>query len=117
MKYLLYTTPDSQGATPPAPTPEQMAAMGAFVQEGFQNGTLIATGGLNPQVTRITSTGGTFSLTDGPFTEAKEAVVGFALIQVGSKEEAVELSKRFWRLVGDGQGIIQQIFEPGDMGA
>ena len=51
-------------------------------------------------------------MTDGPFAESKEAIVGFALIEVRSKEEAIELSKRFWQIVGDGEGEIQQVFGP-----
>lgn len=114
MKFLMTTTPDENGATPPPPSPEEFAAMGAFMEESFRNGTLIATGGLEPIVTRIVSKGGTFTLTDGPFTEAKEAVVGWALVDVGSKEEAIEMSKRFWRIVGDGSGIIQRSYDPNE---
>lgn len=112
MKYLMTTTPDVSGTTPPPPSPEEFAEMGAFMEEAFRSGTLIATGGLDPIVTRIESRDGTFTLTDGPFTEAKEAVVGWALVEVGSKEEAIELSKKFWRIVGDGAGIIQRSYEP-----
>ena len=51
-------------------------------------------------------------MTDGPFTEAKEAVAGFALVDVRSKEEAVELGRRFRQIVGDGTSVIQQVFGP-----
>nr|BFE86622.1 hypothetical protein GCM10020093_092230 [Planobispora longispora] len=54
-------------------------------------------------------------MTDGPYTEAKEVVVGFALIEVRTKEEAIELSKRFWQIVGDGKGVIHQVFGPEDL--
>lgn len=114
MKYLMTTLPDATGATPPPPSPEEFAAMGKFMEESFRNGTLIATGGLEPVVTRIESKGGQFTLTDGPFTEAKEAVVGWALVEVGSKEEAIELSKKFWKIVGDGTGIIQRSYDPNE---
>jgi hypothetical protein len=113
MKYFMKTEPDESGAITP-PTPEMMAAMGEYVQEGFRNGTLVATGALDPRTTRIQSSGGTISVTDGPFSEAKEAVVGWAIVEVKSKEEAIELSKRFWQIVGDGQGTIQRIFDPGE---
>jgi hypothetical protein len=113
MQYFLYTTPDPDVPQQP-PSPELMAEMGQFIAESFANGTLVATGSLDPQVTKITHHGGNFTLTDGPFTEAKEAVVGWAIVKVNSKEEAIELSKRFWRLVGDGTGVIQRIFEPGE---
>jgi len=113
MRYFLYTKPDP--ANPPAPpTPEMFAEMGKFVEEGFRNGTLVATGALDPIVTKIENAKGSFTLTDGPFTEAKELVVGWAIVSVESKEQAIELSKRFWGLVGDGTGIIQRIFDPGE---
>jgi hypothetical protein len=113
MQYFLYTTPDPDVPQAP-PTPELMAEMGQFIAESFANGTLVGTGSLDPHVTRIDHHAGNFTLTDGPFTEAKEAVVGWAIVKVNSKEEAIELSKRFWRLVGDGTGIIQRIYEPGE---
>jgi hypothetical protein len=114
MRYLLYTTPDPDVPAAP-PTPELFAEMAQLVDEGFKNGSLVATGAMDPQVTRIVHKQGSFTLTDGPFTEAKEAVVGWALVDVKTKEEAIALSKRFWRLVGDGTGIIQRVFDPGEM--
>jgi hypothetical protein len=113
MRYFMFTTPDPD-APPAAPTPELYEEMGKLVEESFKNGTLVATGSLDPQVTKIKHADGKFTLTDGPFTEAKEAVVGWAIVDVKSKDEAVELSKRFWRMVGDGTGIIQRIWDPGE---
>jgi hypothetical protein len=115
MRYFLQTTPDANGATPPPPSPELFAEMGKFIELGFSNGTLIATGSLDPHKTHISSTNGKITVTDGPFAEAKEAVVGWALVEVGSKEEAIELSKRFWKLVGDGSGVIQRVYGPEDL--
>lgn len=113
MRYFLYTTPDP--ANPPAPpSPEMFAEMGRFIEEGFRNGTLESTGALDPIVTRIENTKGSFTLTDGPFTEAKELVVGWAIVNVETKEQAIELSKRFWGIVGDGTGIIQHILDQGE---
>ena len=59
--------------------------MGKFIEEMTQAGVLLATGGLEPGGTRITSSGGKITVTDGPFTEAKEAIVGFALIEARSR--------------------------------
>jgi hypothetical protein len=113
MQYFLYTTPDETGPQTP-PSPELMAEMGNFIAEMFASGKLLSTGSLDPHVTKITHQRGNFTLTDGPFTEAKEAVVGWAIVDVASKEEAIELSKRFWGMVGDGSGIIQRIYGPGE---
>lgn len=110
MKYFMKTVGDASTGTP-----ELMAEISKFMEEGFRNGTLVATGALDPRTTRIQSSGGKITVTDGPYTEAKEAVVGWAIVEVGSKDEAIELSKRFWAIVGDGQGTIQRIFEPGEM--
>jgi hypothetical protein len=51
-------------------------------------------------------------MTDGPYAEAKETIVSFALLDVRTKEEAVELSRRFWAIVKDGEGDIRQVFGP-----
>ncbi|HEX4725509.1 MAG TPA: YciI family protein [Pseudonocardiaceae bacterium] len=88
--------------------------MGKFIEELSKQGVLLATGGLDPVGTRVTSSGGELTFTDGPFTEAKETIGGFALVEVRSKEEAIEITRRFWKIVGDGQGYIHQVFGPED---
>ena len=114
MKYFMRTTPEP-GETAAPPTPELFAEMGRFIEEGFKTGALVATGALDPRTTRLVSKNGTVTVTDGPYTEAKEAVVGWAIVNVGSREEAIEYSKRFWALVGDGSGTLQRIYDPGEM--
>jgi hypothetical protein len=106
MRFLLTTTGGDQ------PDKRLMAEMGRFVEELTKAGVLLATGGLDLQGTHFTSSGGEVTVTDGPFAEAKEAVVGFALIDVRSKEEAIELGKRFWKIVGEGEGDMRQVFGP-----
>jgi hypothetical protein len=113
MRFMLMTKADP--TAPMAPPDEKLfAEMGKFVEEMTKAGVLLATGGLEPGGTYIKNSGGEITVTDGPFTEAKEAVVGFALIEVRSREEAIELSKRFWKIVGDGAGELRQVFGPGD---
>ncbi|GAA2121116.1 YciI family protein [Actinomadura alba] len=113
MRFLMMTTED--GSTPATPPSERLQAeMGAFIAEMSKAGVLLATGGLEPQGIHIASKDGKVTVTDGPYSEAKEAVVGFALIEVRTREEAIELSKRFWQIVGDGQGVIKQVFGPED---
>ena len=113
MRFMMMTTDDSSSAGTP-PSPEMYAEMGKLIEEMSKAGVLLATGGLSPNPTRIKSSGGKITVTDGPFAEAKEAVVGFALVETKSKEEAVEFSKRFWQVVGDGEGRIYQVFGPED---
>jgi hypothetical protein len=112
MRFLMMTKGDEAAGGPP--DEKVIAEMGRFIEELTRAGVLLATGGLDPHATRITNSAGKITVTDGPFTEAKEAVVGFALVDVRSKEEAIELSKRFWTIVGDGEGVIQQVFGPED---
>ncbi|MBB5800955.1 hypothetical protein F4560_000723 [Saccharothrix ecbatanensis] len=107
MRYLMM-----QMATEHAPDERLFAEMGRFIEEMAASGLLLATGGLDAAGTRITSEGDEITVTDGPFTEAKEVVAGFALIEVRSKEEAVELGRRFRRIVGDGESRIHQVFGP-----
>ncbi|RKS72206.1 hypothetical protein BZB76_5027 [Actinomadura pelletieri DSM 43383] len=112
MRFMLMTTDDGSAAQ--NQDESMFVEMGKFIEEMSKAGVLLATGGLEPGGTRIVSSGGKVTVTDGPFAEAKETVVGFALIEVRSREEAIELSKRFWAIVGDGEGVIQQVFGPGD---
>jgi hypothetical protein len=95
------------------PSPENMAAMGKLIEEMTKAGVLVATEGCLPSSrgARVRITDGKFSVTDGPFTETKEVVGGFALFQVKSKEEAIEWTKRFLKLCGDGESEIREIFE------
>ncbi|WP_248965977.1 YciI family protein [Sphaerisporangium perillae] len=97
-----------------APDERVHVEMAAFVEEMMRAGVVLATGGLDPAGTHISASGGEITVTDGPFTEAKEAIVSFALVEVRSKEEAIEISRRFWKIVGDGEGDIQQVYGPED---
>jgi hypothetical protein len=83
--------------TPPQPL---MAAMGAFVGEGFKTGWLKETGGLKgtAESVRIRSKGGKLTTTDGPFAEAKEIVGGYAIVETKTKKEALDVAERFMEL-------------------
>ena len=95
------------------PTAEQMAEMGKFCEEAAKAGVLLATEGCLPSATgaRVRLSGGRLTVTDGPFTESKELIAGFALLEVKSKEEAIELTKRFLKLAGDGEAELRQVYE------
>jgi hypothetical protein len=88
------------------------ADMAKFVEELTNAGVLLATGGLAMEGTHMTATGGNATFTDGPYAEAKETIVSFALVDVRSKAEAIELSRRFWALVKDGEGDLRQVYGP-----
>ena len=102
MRFMIYdTTQNPEAITPPSP--ELMGEMGKFIEEATKAGVVVATGALQPTSTRLRLSGGTFSVTDGPYIEAKELLGGFAVLQVNSREEGSEWAKRFRQMVGDGE--------------
>jgi len=111
MKFLCIYKPSKPEGTPP--TQQEMAEMGKLVEEQMKSGILLATEGCLPSAkgARIRLAGGKFIVTDGPFTESKEVIGGFALIQAKSKQEAIEHVKHFLKVAGDGETEIRQIFD------
>ena len=111
MRFLMYTIGDDSVPIPP-PSPELMAEMGKFMNEATQAGVLLATGGMAPtsQGTTVRLSNGKFTVTDGPYAEAKELIGGWALVQVASKAEALGWAKRFLRIAGGGESRIRQVF-------
>jgi len=95
------------------PSPEEMATMGKLVEQGFKEGWLLATEGCLPSVlgARVRRDGAKISVTDGPFTEAKEVVGGFAILQANSKEDAIQMAKDFLKVAGEGECELRQIYE------
>jgi hypothetical protein len=110
MKFLMTYEQTTQAP----PTPEKMAAIGAFTQEMQKSGVLVMTGGLQRPTkgTRVKLSGKDFTVTDGPFAETKELIDGFALIEVESKQAAIDVARRFMTIAGDGQGEILAVFDP-----
>ena len=115
MQFLVYSTEQTRENTAP-PTPELMVEMGKFMDEAMKSGSIVTTGGLQATGTRLRQAGGKYTVTDGPFIEAKELLGGFAVIQVKSLEEAIEWAKRFRKIVGDGETEIVRVFGPTDVG-
>ena len=95
------------------PTEAEMAAMGKLIEEGMKAGWLLATEGCLPSAlgARVRRSGGNITVTDGPFTEAKEVVGGFAILKTNSKEEAIQLAKNFLKVVGEGECELRPIYE------
>lgn len=95
------------------PTPEEMSIMGKLVEEGFKAGWLLGTEGCLPSAlgVRVRRSNGKVSVTDGPFTEAKEVVGGFAILKANSKEEAIELARKFLQVAGEGECELRQLYE------
>lgn len=115
MRFFMYTLGDENVPMAP-PTPELMVEMGKFMEEATRSGALLQTGGFGPSSlgAKVSLAGGTFTVTDGPFTEAKELIGGWALVQAASKADAIEWAKRFLSIVGGGESRIRQVFGPED---
>ena len=114
MKFLMTYASDPKNGPP---TPEQMAAIGKFSQEMVQSGVVLMTGGLvrPTKGTQVRLEAGKFTVTDGPFAETKELIDGFALVRANSKQEAIELARRFMAVAGDGDGEILQVFDASEL--
>lgn len=119
MRFMMMAKFEKEGAV--APTPELMAAMGQFTEELTKSGVLLDGGGLKPTArgAYLKLSDGKVTVTDGPFTEAKEIIGGYAIAQFKSKEEAIELGKRFLQIHADilgpsceMQSEIREMYEP-----
>lgn len=102
------------------PTPELIERMGQLMEEMTKSGELIATEGCLPSAlgARVRKAGKKISVTDGPFTESKELIAGFALLEADSLEHAIEQAKRFMAVAGDGECELRQVYTPpSDAGA
>lgn len=95
------------------PSAEEMARMGKLVEEGMKAGYLLAVEGCMPSATgaRVRRSDGKVSVTDGPFVETKEVVGGLAIIKASSKQEAIEIAKRFLGEAGEGECELRQLFD------
>ena len=120
MKYLSFIRhSESYRETPPPPA--LMEAMGEFVEKSLKDGTLVDTGGLLPskEGLRVRLAGGKISVTDGPFSESKEVIGGWAILQTESKAEAVRIATEFMELHRvhwpefEGESEVRPMFDPG----
>jgi hypothetical protein len=100
MRILSYTTLNPETAQPPSAT--EFEKMGAFIEELRERGILVETGGAMDDMVEMhfVRKDGKTTITDGPFTESKEVVGGYAVMDVADKAQAIELTKRFLEIVG-----------------
>jgi hypothetical protein len=120
MKFLTFIrhSESFRNAPPPAAL---MEAMGTFVQKSLKDGSLVDTGGLLPSKdgVRVRLAGGEITITDGPFTETKEIIGGWAILQASSKAEAVRMATEFMELHRrhwpgfEGESEVRPMFDPG----
>jgi len=121
MRFMIIRKADPETEAGILPSEALLAAMGEYMGEMMQAGILLGGEGLHPssKATRIKFSGGKPTLTDGPFPEAKELIAGYSLIQVASREEALEWVKRWPALDAHGEAELElrQLFEAEDFGA
>ncbi|MDQ2818545.1 MAG: YciI family protein [Candidatus Eremiobacteraeota bacterium] len=117
MRFMVIVKADKQSEAGVMPSEEILAAMGQFNEEMVKAGVMLAAEGLHPSSkgARIKFSGGKAAVIDGPFSEAKDLIAGFWMIQVGSKEEAIEWMKR--APMAETEIEIRQVFEAEDFGS
>jgi hypothetical protein len=117
MKFMTLVKSAENAGPPPQAL---MDAIGQLGMEAGQSGVMVQMGGLLPSAmgARVRVAKGKLTITDGPFTEAKEVVGGYAVYDVGSREDAIEWTRRFMELHREhwpgweGETELRQIFEP-----
>jgi hypothetical protein len=114
MRFMLLVKGNKDSEAGVMPKEEELAAMGRFNEEMIKAGVMLAGDGLHPsnKGARVTYDKGKATVVDGPFAEAKELVAGYWIIQVKSKEEAIEWLRRAPFV--DGEVEIRQVFELSD---
>ena len=99
MKYLTFIK-SSESYREQMPPAALMEAMGGFIEKTMKNGNLVSTGGLLPssEGARVRLSGGEITVIDGPFTESKEVIGGWAILQADSREEVMRIAVEFMEL-------------------
>jgi hypothetical protein len=121
MKFMMIVKSAERSGPPPK---ELMEALAKISEEANKAGTMIGSGGLGPTAlgARVRLSGGQVTVIDGPFTEAKEIVGGYAQFELNSKQEAVEAAAHFMELHRqywpgwEGETEVRQMFAPEDFG-
>jgi len=111
MRFLGYTLGD-ETAPQPEMAPDLFEKMGVFMEEATSAGVIVATGGIAPTAmgAKISLRDGEYTVVDGPFTEAKELIGGWALLECRDLAEAIEWSKRFIGVIGEGEVRVRPVF-------
>jgi hypothetical protein len=122
MKFMMFVMGNDDYQSGKPPSPALMAAIEKLAVEARAAGKLLSSEGLKPQATRIRLTNGRRHVIDGPFTETKELVGGYAIFEVESKEEAMRHAQRFVDAhveagVRNFEMELRPMFGPEDFGA
>ena len=118
MRFMMIMPANEQSEAGEMPSTDVLAEMGKYNEELVQAGVMLAGEGLHPtsKGARIKFTSGEPTVVDGPFTESKELIAGFWIIQVDSREEAIEWAKKVPHGDGGFEVELRQVFEADDFG-
>ena len=120
MRFMIIRKADADTEASALPTAQLVTDMMRYNQEMVDAGVMLGGDGLKPSAkgARIKFSGGKPIITDGPFAEAKELVAGYTIIQVGSREEALEWVRRWPTSDGDGEVELElrELYEADDFG-
>ncbi|MBA2346412.1 MAG: YciI family protein [Rubrobacter sp.] len=116
MRFLIMHKSNEENEAGVPPSQELIEGMSKLMEESSRAGVLIAAEGVHPSSrgARLSFSDGRRTVTDGPFAEAKELIAGFAVVQVESKDEAVEWATRFADVIGDVEIEVRQVIEMSD---
>ena len=121
MRFMILRKADKQTEAGVMPSRQLLEAMGAYMGEMTKAGVILAGDGLKPTAkgARVKFRRGKPTVIDGPFTESKEVIAGYCLIQVASLQEAIDWVKRWPAVDGDGEVEIEirPLYEAEDFGA
>jgi hypothetical protein len=111
MRYMILIRPDLSRAPEGGPSEELMTEMGELISEMTKAGVLLDTAGLGPaeEASVLRLSGGKITTVDGPYTEAREFIGGYALLETGTQEEAAEWAKRFLAIHGDAWELVVEV--------
>jgi len=116
LRVLAFHKADESSEACVSPSPKLMAEMATLTEEMAKAGVLLATEGLQPsaKAARLEYARGKRSVIDGPFTESKELIAGFVMLEVKSKDEVLDWADRFANVVGDVEIDVRPVFEASD---
>jgi hypothetical protein len=120
MRFLMMHRLDERAPEAWNPSPEFIEKIGAFIQDSMDKGILITAEGVHPSEKGALvrkARGGATTATDGPFTEAKEVIGGFALLNFNDRAEAVEYARRYADLFEEVEVEVRQVVEFDDLPA
>ena len=113
MRVMVIVKADKNSEAGVLPSKELLSEMGKYNEELVKAGVMLAGEGLHASSkgVRVKFSGGKRTVIDGPFTETKELIAGYAIIQVKSKDEAIEYAKKFLKAVGQGISEVRQMYD------